>query len=240
MLFGVAAIATAQSLTARNSTLNYSYVYGFANDVQSGGNTVTDNALLGSDSEADGFSGMTSGNYLGLFPYSGSVTGTHSHTYSVNGPLSAFSSISASGSTSATSSISGSGGADMTLKNPGNLLDMRFTLTGLKQYALVGSLGITPSEASAFSYVALQKFDGIVWQNVQNSIFLPGNQGSFNYAGTLTAGDYRVTSALSMRAFGNASVSGSYQYNLTLVPEPVSIIGVSVACGWLLKRRKVS
>lgn len=228
------ASAGAQELVGRDSGVSYSYVYGAGGDTNVDNLTTTDLSLLASDNEVTGFIGSTSGFLPGNQPYSGGVDGRAEHEYAITGPLSGFSSITASGQTDVSSFATGLGSALMHSSNPGNQLILYFDLAAPTDYSLTGSIELPG--ASAFSLVALQFFDGIVWQNgIFNSIFLPGGMGSFDKSGTLAPGKYRMYSQISLNATGNQTFTGSYDYRLT-VPAPAS--GLMLAMGGLVMGRR--
>lgn len=204
--------ARAQSLISRESTLNYNYVYGAGGDSHTANITIPDNTLLASDSEQTGDSGATSGTLPGdpPRPYSAGVSCDLEHEYAVAGPLNNFRSITATGYSNAVTSSSGFGTAQMIATNPGNSLTLYFDLSTPVYYSLSGSIAL--DEAGFSSGVALQRFDGIVWAQVFNSIFLPGGQGAFSSSGTLSPGQYRIGSSLAVDAFGNENKTGTYNY----------------------------
>ena len=210
----LAGSARAQTLVSRESTLNYNYVYGAGGDSHTGNNTVPDTTLLASDTEQTGDSGATSGTLPGdpPRPYSAGVSCDLEHEYAVAGPLTSFRSITATGSTLVTAASSGFGTAQMIAANPGNSLTLYFNLSAPIYYSLNGV--ITLDEAGFASGVALQRFDGIVWAQVFNSIFLPGGQGAFSSSGTLNPGQYRISSSIALDAFGNENKTGTYNYTL--------------------------
>jgi hypothetical protein len=239
-LCGIAAVtgtAYGQSLTARSSTLNYNYVYGAGGDTHVGGDLVPDTTLLLSDIEGTGFSGSTSGVLPGAQPYSAGVFTRLDQEYGVSGSVALFQSINASASTHVSAGASGLGSAVMYASNPGNELVLNFTVASPVDYHLSGV--ITLPAPSAFSFVALQFFDGIVWQNgIFNSIFLPGGQGAFDVSGILAPGQYRINSAIALNAGAGNDWTGSYQYQL-VVPEPASLGILALGALALRRRRRV-
>lgn len=211
---GLSAAATyGQVLTARSSTLNYNYVFGAGADSHTGNDNIPDTNLLASDMEAMGFADSTSGVLPGGTPYSAGAACDLAHEYAISGAFPIIRSIHASGSTQVDTSISGAGIANMNSSNPGNRLLFNFDLAAPLRYRLTGSITLT--QPSSASYVAMQRFDGITWAQVHNTLFLPGGQGALNYGGTLTPGSYRIDAALGVSAFGSASNTGTYQYAFT-------------------------
>lgn len=214
--------ASAQSLSSRSSSSSYAYVFGAGGDSHVDNQLKTDFAPLASDQEFIEYAGSTSGVLPNGQPYTAGVDGRTEHEYAIGGPLNAFTSIAASGKSRVATAISGAGVAQMFVNNPGNELLLTFEIAAPTDYQLTGSIDLPGP--SAFSFVALQFFDGIVWQNgIFNSIFLPGGEGDFQKSGTLAPGLYRMYSQLSLGAFGNESASASYNYNLT-IPSPAGIM----------------
>lgn len=226
------ASAHAQTLTGRSSTLNYDYVYGAGGDTHADGDLVADNALLAGDIEGAGFSGWTSGVLPNGQAYYAGVFSDLDLQYTVNGPLALFQSIHAGATSAVAASTSGAGSAVMLASNPGNGLILNFTIDNPTTFRLTGS--ISHPNPMAFSFVALQYFDGIVWQNgiFNSSIHLPGGVGPFDISGTLAPGLYRMNSALALNAQPNQQLAAAYSYQLT-VPEPatlsIMLLGLLVA-----------
>jgi hypothetical protein len=228
----------AQSLTGRSSTINYSYVYGAGGDTHNGsnGNTVTD--LLSSDLQSDGFTGMTSGTLPGNQAYAAFVDSSMSHAYSVYGSLSNFNYIGVEADSYVNATQSGLGSALMASSNPGNELILNFDVAAPIDYHFYGFLSYDPSEQGPGNVIALQKWDGIVWQNVFISYTLPDQQGSFDYTDTLVSGEYRIRSAIALSAINNESVSGVYAYGFEVVPEPVTMFAIAPAIMFFARKRK--
>lgn len=125
----------------------------------------------------------------------------------------------------------------MNSSNPGNQLIMNFNVAGSMDYILSGQIEGAPGEVGAGHLIALQKFDGLVWQNHWMSWSLPGLQGSFNTNGTLTPGQYRLFSQIGLKADAGESWSTSYNYNFAAVPEPITAFGLLPAL-WFMRRRR--
>lgn len=217
---GVASLS-GQTLTSRSSTLNYNYVFGAGADAHVDANSVVAPALALSDTQSTGFTDSTSGVLPNGQPYSAGVFSDLAQEYAASGSIGLFQSISASATTHVGASATGAGLAYMYSANPGNELILNFTVDEAVDFHLTGS--ITHPAPGAFSFVALQFFDGIVWSNgIFNSIFLPGGQGAFDVAGTLAPGLYRLNSALALNAAVGQDLSATYAYQLT-TPEPGSL-----------------
>ncbi|MEK6700872.1 MAG: hypothetical protein AABZ53_01290 [Planctomycetota bacterium] len=204
--------ALAQTLTARSSQLNFNYVYGAGGDTHVGGDLRQFTNLTAFDSDSMTFTGSTSGVLPGDQPYSAGVDGTIEYGYLITGPLHEIRTIRAQASTQVSAATSGLGSALFHASNPGNEIVLSFTVQTAIPYQLSGS--ITLPNASAFSYVALQRFNGFAWDYQFYSAFLPGGQGPFDVTGTLIPGDYRLRSILSINAGANEFVQGAYDYRL--------------------------
>lgn len=231
---GLTALCSAQELTGRYTELNYTYVYGAGGDSHSGSDSVVDNILLQSDSEHLDFSGSTSGTLSGN-PYTAGVSTILDTDYSVLGALTNFQRVTASASSWGTAPASGPGLGLMISANPGNQTIMSFNVANSMEYRLQGS--IFGGETGAGHLVALQRWDGITWQQVYTSWSLPGLQGSFDVTGTLGSGQYRMLSQIAFKADTNETWSNGYNYTLTAVPEPVTALGLLPAL-WFMRRRK--
>jgi hypothetical protein len=235
----LASFSQAQNLTARTSTQNYNYIYG------AGGNVHTDtfseirNNVVDSDGMNNAFADSASGPLPGGFTYSAGVGVQLDQAYSIYGPLSNFTKVIVeSGASAHADTVNGT--AQLLSANPGNGLVLNFELANPTDYHFNGFIESSPTEVGIGNYIALQRFDGFVWQNTHNTIFLPGQQGSFDYSGTLSAGQYRLTSANSVTVFGNEDVFSSYSYNFEAVPEPVTMFAIAPALMFLARKRKKS
>ncbi len=235
--FGVSVLSAAsfgQTLTGRSSTLNFNYVYGAGGDTNIGDGGASDAVLLQADGENASFSNSTQGFLPGNQPYAASALSSLQQEYVVTGPLSGFQSIRGSSSTRVAVTSSGLGTALMNASNPGNELILLFSLDAAAPYTLSGNVS-TPA-GGAFTGVSLQSFDGIVWQNIFNSIFLPGQQGAFVVVGDLPAGSYRLINAIALNSFGNADLSATTNFLFT-IPGPGAAAGLGLG-GLVLSRRR--
>ena len=205
-----APLAAGQVLTERTSKLNYNYVYGAGGDTHVGGDDRPRDTLLLADSDNAEYSNSTSGFLPGGQPYGAAVETTISYQYAITGSAQEIGSIAASGTSHVAAVTTGLGSAVMFSSNPGNEIRFAFTVQRSISYRLSGT--ITLPAASAFSAVALQRFNGFNWEYVFYSAFLPTGQGPFDVSGTLVAGDYRLTSDLGINANANTSGTSSYNY----------------------------
>lgn len=228
----------AQTITSRHSKLNWVGVYGAGGDTHTPNSTLEDFAILNSDSEHQGFTGSTSGLLPGDQPYAGAISIDQDQSYSIAGPLSQFTSMTAFADTEVTASASGLGSALMDSSTPGNGLTIEFTVAGTVDFTLTGEISFSAGSPKS-GWVALQFWDGIVWQNgIFNSNFLPGSEGAFVDSGTLGPGLYRMDSYMARRAFQNQIETGFYNYNLTLVPEPASMGVLLAGVAMVVRRRR--
>ncbi|MBI5762747.1 MAG: PEP-CTERM sorting domain-containing protein [Planctomycetes bacterium] len=210
-----------QSLTSRTSLVNYNYVYGAGGDSHVGSDSIPDVSLVLSDIEGTGFTGSTSGVLPGGQPYGAGVFADINHEFAITGSIGLFQSISASAFTHVSATATGLGSSVMNASNPGNELILTFTVADPVNFHLAGSITL-PVGGAVSSLVALQYWDGIVWQNgIFNSLFLPGSQGAFDVNGSLAPGLYRMNSAISLHAGGNEDFTGTFNYQLT-IPEPAT------------------
>lgn len=232
----------AQTLTSRLSTLNYQATYGGGGDASSPSDTVTDGELLSSDSSELNFVDSRAGfiNNNPERPWGASVSVALSHAYSVTGPLDAFTRIQASGSADLSAASSGEGLASMISSNPGNSLELRFTLTAPTTGTLSGQVELTPDGQNLAAFVTLQRFDGIVWANIFNSLFLSGQEGIFDQPLSLTAGEYRVIGTTGGNVFHNVrpSQTNTWSYDLRLVPTPGAALALALGCATTSTRRR--
>jgi hypothetical protein len=233
-LSALGASSFGQTLTGRSSTLNFNYVYGAGGDTNVGDGGASDAALLQADGENASFSNSTAGFLPGDQPYAASALSSLQQEYIVTGPLSQFQSIRGTASTRVAVSSSGLGSSLMNASNPGNELMLLFSLDAAAPYTLSGN--VSSPTGGAFTGVSLQQFDGIVWQNVFNSIFLPAQQGAFDVAGNLSAGSYRLTSAISLNSFGNADLTSTTNFLFTIPgPSALAMLGLG---GLVVSRRR--
>ena len=204
----------AQTLTSRASTVNYSYVYGAGADSHSDNAQIEDATLLAGDAETAHHAGFTSGVLPNGTPYSAGVTVQLDHSYTITGPLTAFTSIHAEGVSDVSSATSGGGVATMQSSNPGNRLLFHFETTTPMHYRLSGEVALPA--ASFFSYVTLQRFDGFTWAYVVTTAFSPNAVTPFDFSATLQPGQYRLDSNLTLGVNASAAQHGSYHYTLSI------------------------
>lgn len=234
--------AHAQTLTSRFSQQNYQSTYGGGGDVWSPTDSVTNGALLAADDESFAMSDTRNGFIVNdpNRPWGASVGFQAVHGYQVTGPLASFSRIRASGSTTLTATSSGEGVALMISANPGNTLELYFSLTSASLARLSGEVSLNPDGQNLAAQVTLQRFDGIVWQNVFNSLFLSGQEGVFDNDYDLTPGSYRIVGLSAGNAFHQTRthLTNGWSYDLQIVPEPATVLALGTGVLALIRRRR--
>jgi hypothetical protein len=233
-------VATSQVLVQRDSHLNFNYTFGGGSTVFQDNRTLNPTSLVSSDSLSLGHTQTEQGT-VPAGPWTAGIDVALNQNFSISGPLDRFHRIQATASSRGETVTDGFGSAGLFAANPGNRLFLYFDLHQSEEYRLVGELAFTGA-ASSQTAVALQRWDGVVWQNVRTTIGLPDSQGAFDWSGSLAAGEYRLLSGLNLSLPGGGqSSSRSYQYDfqLTSVPEPSA--AVLVACtllgGSVVRRR---
>ncbi len=210
----ITSTTSAQVFTARSSTLNFNYVYGAGGDTHTGNSFRNPQTLLLTDSDAMSFLNSTGGVLPNGEPYGAGAAANLSYQYSISGSSTEIQSISASASSQVYTGASGAGSAVMHSANPGNEIALSFTVTRPIDFHLTGTISLP--FPSAFSYVALQRFNGFNWEYVFYSAFLPSGQGPFDIAGTLVPSQYRIQSVMSISAGANDNFTSSCSYLLDL------------------------
>lgn len=236
---GLATVAPAQNLTSRLSDVRYNATYGGGSSVSTPNDLVTSTALDATGSVALPFSASGGGyvNFNPMRPWGASVSTDQSHRYEVIGALTQFKSIAAQGKTQVQAAATGEGLATIVASNE---LTLAFTLAGTQKMRLAGMASLIPDGQNLASSVALQRWDGIVWANVFNSLFLAGQEGTFDTEMDLIAGSYRITGASSGNAFAGVrpSQENEWSYTLTTVPEPATMATLALGALAALRKRR--
>ena len=192
------------SLTSRESKLNYEYLYGFAVDIHQDTYSSIKTDLVQMDSDHAAFAGSTAGTYFDI-PYGGGVDGQMDSAYRIFGPLNNFTALVVTGNTSIAASHSGSGTGFMASRNPGNYQIFNFTAGSAGSYRLKGHLNWTASGSGGF--IGLQRFDGFTWAYEWFSYVLPALGGTFDITGTLTPGLYRISQEVAVSSVDTIPVN---------------------------------
>lgn len=242
-LLGVAGTSSgAAVLTSRLSSLNYSATYGGGGDVFTPSDSRTDPALLASDAESMQFADFQQGALPGdpIRPWSAGVSTLFSHEYAVTGPMSGFSRIVSSGSTHVQAGASGAGLATIGVQNPGNSLEFAFSLGESAPATLAGEVSLTPDGQNLAAAVELRRFDGFTWAIVFTTLFFPGQEGAFNQAMMLDAGDYRLTAWAGGNAFAGVrpEQTNTWSYDLQIIPAPGALAALVVGLIPAARRRR--
>lgn len=201
--------------TARQSKINYSYVFGAGGEVYQDSESIEDQSLVANDLEQLMFSESRSGTMSGN-PWAAGVSTNQIHTFLVTGPASDVVRFEAQGQTDLSCHASGPGLAQIFNTNPGNELIQYFTVTSPQSYYLSGQITVPPSALPGA--VVLQTWDGITWANRFHTWFLPGSTGPFAVNGTLPLGQHRIVATLGESGFGNVTKHCDYVYTLDFYP----------------------
>lgn len=225
--------ALGQSFIDSRMELNYDYVYGSGGDSHADSGRLVRTSTAASDSDSLFFSGGTSGD-----GYTASVAVNTLTNYSVVGPLNSFLELFGMGSVSGEALATGTGLALMNASNPGSQMIARFDVASARDYAFVGDIEADPGEIGAGHIVALQQFDGLVWQNLYTTWQLPGLQGHFDQTLNLQPGQYRVFSQVGIKADSNEVWSTSYSYHVIPMGVPEPMTGLALLPALLVMRRR--
>lgn len=195
LLVGMAATAaSAQTLTARSSTLSYQTTYGGGEDSFNSSDTLSVSDLVMDDDRSLNYHQAAGGRVLDNpdRPWGTEVSVNARHRFSIAGGLSRFSRIVAGGRVHVWASALGEGIATMSALPQGSSLEFRFTMQEELAARLTGAVSLDPDGQNLMAWVALQRFDGILWATVFDSLLMPTQEGVFDIDLSLVPGDYRL------------------------------------------------
>jgi len=223
-LCATAVAAKAQvNMVGRQSTLDYSYVYGGGPFVWQGHPIELREDLKTDDVMIAHYADSQSGSWAGL-SFSASVSIDILHTYVIEGPLTDARRILWNGTVD---SSSGAGGDIGSAQIQGyNNLTLDFDLVNPVHYRLSGKVLDIDGQALN-NYVSVQSFDGLVWQNTFLTWFVGNGFGPFATSGVLLPGSHRVNGALGNRSFmiaaKNSAGDFDLQFSQTVLPETATV-----------------
>ena len=230
-------LGLAQNITARTTNMNWDAIYGGGPTIFQPFDNFSSSAMESSFSNNMNFSDAQNGDWP--IPWAAAVAIDINQSFSVVGPYSNFTSISANLHGSKSQGASGIGAAGMQSILPGNELIFNFSVASSMNFSLAGDFHYDETFPFVDSVVSIQTYNGFFWSDMIGVSTTPlGNSGSFNFTGNLNAGDYRLYSYSTLHS-GPAVQSSSNNYTLTnldAVPEPGTMIIVGAAA--LLARRR--
>lgn len=106
---------------------------------------------------------------------------------------------------------------------PGNQVALNFVLAKNRNYTFTAN--VTSVGFGSPGDVRLQRFDGLTWQYISTTLFLPGAQGTVNANGVLAPGDYRLLSNVGFSVLNGVSRTGTYSMQLDMLPNDVTVSG---------------
>ncbi len=234
-------------ITGRSSEIIYNYVYGFAassGDYYSGNGNPISTLLVPSDSFEHHFSDSKNGFYQPTgVNWSASAQIDIVQAFSISLFPTGVNQITASGATALTTSTSGVGSdALINSVNPGNELEIYFTVTDTRSFNLSGSVASSQANTAGSTRIAIEYNDGFGWTYgpFDSWLYLAGNGsvGSFDFTGTLTPGNYRLVGISANQVLGNQSNSSSFNYTFSSIPEPTATLALCAVLGASAWRRR--
>jgi hypothetical protein len=192
------ATAAVIAATGRSSRLKMTCLYGFGGQSQAGVPEIIDHSLLSTDSQGIGHTGTENGVLVSGSPWSAVST-----RWSPTSLRSAPAKLVAYRLPRVATATVGVGKAQVLASNRGNQLVVHFTLAGPEYLSQAGALNQPPAFTPPTRFIALPRFDSIIFQNVSTTTSLPGGHGSFQLEQTVPAGSRRIVSQLAMSASGS-------------------------------------
>jgi hypothetical protein len=232
-------VASAQNITSRTTQMNWDSLYGGGPTIFEPSDSFISSTMESNFSNSMGFTDSQTGDFP--IGWTAAVDIDINQSFSITGPLTNFTSISADMDGFKNQSASGIGSAGIGSNLPGNSLIFEFDVATTMNYSLTGSLYYDPNGAFENSVVSIQTFNGVFWTGIPGATTSQlGNNQNFNFSGTLAAGSYRIFSSNTLPG-GFSSYQGSNNYtftNLDAVPEPGTLLVVGAAALFARKKRK--
>lgn len=217
LISSLAVDASAQaSLTQRESRIRWNSLIGGGPEALQNSNDVINVALDAESQMLEQFARATSGTYLSSVHWVAMFNFRTMHRYKLVGTTSSFNQVSAVGHLVSATAIEDDGISQLLLSNPGNSLDLRFTISSALPYAGFATLSKDVANTWVGGEMALMRFDGFTWQRHFTTLFLPNSTGTVNSSGTLQPGTYRVMASIGANPFGNKQGRCDYAFNLQL------------------------
>jgi hypothetical protein len=238
-LAGPAATRAAVVLTGRDSVLNGSYLLGAGPVVLSGGAAEAETSLTQRTALEITGGDAAEGTLHGLpWTAASSFTAGHDFLAESSGGQTRFAST---GSTTASTATTGAGVGTTNVRNPGNRLELQFTVDGPTLYALQATASDS-NDDNTFGGVQLALRQG---DDIWVPIVLLTDTTALS-EGELAAGTYRLVGEAFAQADANETVFSGWSYDVTFtpVPEPVTaglaaaVLGLSAAARWARSGRR--
>lgn len=232
-LAGSAATQAAVMLVGRDSALNGGYLIGAGPVVLTGGGSDAETSLAQRAALEITGGDEAAGTLLGQ-PWTAAAAFTAGHDFLVEASPAGRTRFASTGSTTASTTTTGGGVGGTGVRNPGNRLELQFTLDSPTEYALQ----VTASDSNADNTVGgvqLGVFTGSIWAPLVNFADTTDFQED-----VLPAGLYRLVATASAQADANETVFSGWSYDVTFtpVPEPVTAGLMAAALGLAAAARR--
>lgn len=234
-MLGLFVFASASpTMVSRESHINYDYLMGYAGDIVQDANSVSSGALLPTSTIGMVDHATASGYYPpNDHHWNATVSWDLTQTYTVVGPMNAFSAITG-GVTSITDSVEVGATSNVSSVNPGSTMELVFSLDSTTLFHLTGSISrigpVNRNGASLYLYHVVNGNDQLM-----DIHFV---EGGFNKMYNLAAGSYKIGCYASSNATSNEHAMASLNFNMQAVPEPSTWAGLALGAVVLIRRRK--